>query len=155
MQFLGLILSVAGTAVSVVNSNQEAENASTLANIEAEELRQQASEEEARVRRMNRVELARQRATLAKSGVALEGTPLDQLVRNANELEQDAVNASRGILRKEAAAVNYGRSALAAGRSQMVASLISGASSAYAGYSNYGLLRRTPPTTYSGGGPAY
>jgi hypothetical protein len=91
---------------------------------------------------MNRVELARQRASLAKTGVQIEGTPLDQLVRNASELEQNAINARRGLLRSADVEERFGRSALRSGRTQALASLLAGASNVYGQYQQSSLLRR-------------
>ena len=141
MQALPMILMAVGTAASVAGQSQAASAQAAAAETNANALREQASTEEARIRRMNRVELARQRATLAKSGVAVEGTPLDQLVRNANELEQNAVNARRGLLRSADLEDRGGRNALGTGRTQALASLFAGASNAYGSYRQTSLLR--------------
>jgi hypothetical protein len=142
VEAIPLIIMAAGTALQASSQAQAAGAANAAAQENALNLRQQASEEEACVRRMNRVELARQRASLAKTGVRLEGTPLDQLVRNASELEQNAINARRGLLRAADVEQRYGRSALSSGRTQALASLLAGASNMYGQYQQSSLLRR-------------
>ena len=142
MQAIPLIIMAAGTALQASGQAQAAGAQNAAAQENASALQMQASEEEARVRRMNRVELSRQRASLAKSGVSLEGTPLDQLVRNASELEQNAINARRGLLRAADVENRSGRSALGTGRTQALASLLAGASNVYGQYQQSSLLRR-------------
>jgi len=144
MQALPLILMAVGTAFSVSGQQQAASAEAAAAETNANALRDQAATEEGRIRRMNRVEMARQRATLAKSGIAPTGTPLDQLVRNAAELEQNAINARRGLLRSADLETRTGRSALGVGRTRSLAALFAGGSAAYGQYQQSSLLRTGP-----------
>jgi hypothetical protein len=137
----------------VAGQARQANAAADAATRESRQRLEQAAEEEARQRRFNRVELARQRSTLAKSGVRLEGTPLEQLVRNANELEQNAINARRGLLREAKEAARAAGEIRTAGRYNIAAGIIGGAANAYGSYATSSLLRQgtpyTPPKTAS------
>lgn len=138
-----LAVTVAGAGVAMAGSVQQAKATEAAAEANAKMIREQASEEEARVRRINRIELGRYRASVAKSGVQLAGSPLEQIVRAAGELERNALGARRGL--------QVAHNELVAGRATSRAQLIGGVGSglmaiAGAGAQSY---RPKPPSTAS------
>ena len=140
----------------MAGQSQAAHAEAQAASLNADAINAQATTEAARLQRMNRVELARQRASIAQSGVQLEGSTLEQIVRNANELEQNVSNVMLGAKRDAMLEHLRGRNALGAGRTQMLATLLAGASSGYGAYSQSSLLRTGSPapatSNYSAGG---
>jgi len=145
LQIGGAIMAAGAGVAQASAARAEASAAASAAAFNERQAREEAGEQESAFRRDAARELARQRSNLAKSGVALEGTPLDQLVRNANELEQTAVGIRRGLITEAMLARMTGRNALAQGRRASTGALLGGFAQAGGmiaqGYSS-GLLRR-------------
>lgn len=118
-----LAVTIAGAGVATAGSIQQAKATEAAADANAKAMREQAGIEEARVRRINRIELGRYRASVAKSGVQLAGSPLEQIVRAAGEMERNAINARRGLVRASDIERITGR---ATSRAQLVGGIGSG-----------------------------
>jgi hypothetical protein len=91
---------------------------------------QEGYAEEARRRREARRELAQERVTFAKAGVALEGSPLELLAQNAMELEREALDARLAGLRGYDVEKRQAKKLYRSARKQGLASLLSGVAGA-------------------------
>jgi len=143
-----VVVSVAGTAVSVYAQNQAADAAETTAMLNANEQKKQANREaEVAAENARRAErektryLASQRAQLAASGLAMEGTPLAVLGDTAQALElqildlgSEAANRMRALRQGAALSLYEGKSQASALRTQSIATGLDGLSSAAGGY---------------------
>lgn len=100
-QLIPVIIAVAATAVSTTFQVRASNAQEAQFKYAARLKREQASAEEARVRRQSAIELGRQRAVLGKLGIdPTAGSPLEQLARNAGEAERGAVFARAGLLQE-------------------------------------------------------
>ncbi len=107
LQFGGALFQ-AKSAIDQAKVEQDAFEASARFNTAV--ATREAAREEARVRRGSRRKLASQRVKFAKSGVRLEGSPLQVLTDNAAEFEVDAMNVridghNQGLLERQRAGV--------------------------------------------------
>lgn len=119
---VGSVVSVIATVVSAYGSAQASESAEDQAKYAARVARDQAAAEEAEVRRKGQQEIGRQRAVLGKLGVLpTAGTPLEQLARNAGEVERAAVQARAGLL-TEASLFDIQARSISAQKGYLVAS---------------------------------
>ena len=134
-------LLIASTAVSAIGAisqgvaaQQAAEFNAAIARQNAEIERQRATLQEETERRRSRALLGAQRATFAKAGVTLEGTPLLVQQETAAEAELDAriirhggqLNVARELARARAERFG-GRAALSAGLFRAGTTLLTGA----------------------------
>jgi hypothetical protein len=145
---ISTVVSLAGTAVSVYAQNQAADAAETTAMLNANEQKKQANREaEVAAENARRAErektryLASQRAQLAASGLAMEGTPLAVLGDTAQALElqildlgSEAANRMRALRQGAALSLYEGKSQASALRTQSIATGLDGLSSAAGGY---------------------
>lgn len=141
-------VSVIGTGVSVYAQQQAADAAETTATINANEQRRQASAEaEVAAENARRAEqekaryLATQRAQLAASGLAMEGTPLAVLGETAAALEMEVLDIGHAAAARQRAlrigaqnTLFEGANTASALRLQSVATGISGLGDAAGGY---------------------
>lgn len=98
---VGLIVGIAGTAVSTAYSVKASKTQEDISDYQARLAREQAAAEEAAARRKAQQELGRERAVLGKLGIVpTKGTPLEQLAYNAGEAERSAVLARSGLLQE-------------------------------------------------------
>jgi hypothetical protein len=139
---VGDVLAVAGTlgsiggALSAGNAQKAAaEQNAAMAAYEGQIAQQQATFEEAQLRRRTKLQLARQRAAIGASGLALEGSPLLALEDTAAEAELDALSiryaANLAGVRSSAQAARdraAGRAAQQQGRLDAVGAAFGGAS---------------------------
>lgn len=97
---IGVVIAAAGAATSAVRANQQADaqqkafeyNAAVERN-NAILAKRESGFQADRIRKRNRILLSRQKATYAKGGVALDGTPEDVIFDSAIEGELDALAA--------------------------------------------------------------
>jgi hypothetical protein len=141
---ISTVVSLAGTAVSVYAQNQAADAAETTAMLNANEQKKQANREaEVAAENARRAErektryLASQRAQLAASGLAMEGTPIAVLGDTAQALElqildmgSEAANRMRALRQGAALSVYEGQATASSLRTQSIATGLSGTSSA-------------------------
>lgn len=92
----GLTASAVGSGVAAAGSIQQGQAAADAAKTQAQIALDEGRLEESRIRRASRRELAAQENAFRRSGIALEGSPLDLLAQNAGEMERNAVNVRRG-----------------------------------------------------------
>lgn len=147
---LALAASVIGTGLSVYGQVQAASAAKATgkynAKIQQDQAKQemQAMGENARRKtRENARILGQQRAALAQSGLAMEGTPLAILGESAMTLHRDildmgytAANKSRELQAAASMSLYTGKQQSSAGMLSAVGTGISGVASAAAGYGN-------------------
>jgi len=149
MWFIGIstVVSVVGTAVAVKGSMDAADAAETTAAMNANEQRRQAAKEaETAAENARRAEqeksryLASQRAQLAASGLAMEGTPLAVLGDTAVALElqildigADAAARQRALRQGAALSLYEGKSQASALRAEGIATGLQGTTSALTG----------------------
>ena len=140
-------ISAIGTGISVKASNDAADAAENVAAMNANEQRKQAAKEaDVAAENARRAEqektryLATQRAQLAASGLAMEGTPLAVLGDTAQALElqimdlgADAAARQRALRQGAALSIYEGKSQASALRTEGIATGIRGASSALTG----------------------
>lgn len=145
---ISTVVSLAGTAVAVIAQNQAADAAENVAQMNANEQRAQAAKEaETAAENARRAErektryLATQRAQLAASGLAMEGTPLAVLGDTAQALEMqildmgaEAAARQRALRQGAALSIYEGKSQASALRTESIATGLSGVSSAAGGY---------------------
>ena len=98
----GIILGLASTAFSFFGQRQQARAAEQAAEYNArvkenEAIReeQESREERRRIRMAGKKEIAKQRARIAKSGTAFEGTPLLALAESATNIELGIADEAR------------------------------------------------------------
>ena len=87
---------------------------------------EEAAVEAARRRRLARRETGREIAVFGKSGVTLEGSPLDFIVANAAERERDAVNVEIAARRTAGLDLARARNVRRAGETRSGAALLTG-----------------------------
>ena len=87
------IASIGGTVMSAMGAAQQADAQAQSAAYNAQMARNEAQAEEARRRREAARQMGEMRTGIAKSGVAMEGTPLMVLAQSAEEAEIDALTA--------------------------------------------------------------
>ena len=143
-----VVISAVGTGVSMKASADAADAAENVAAMNANEQRKQAAKEaETAAENARRAEqeksryLATQRAQLAASGLAMEGTPLAVLGDTAMALElqildlgADAAARQRALRQGAALSIYEGKSQASALRTEAVATGLQGASSITSGY---------------------
>lgn len=123
VSFLGSLLESSGIRA-------EGEGSAAAARYNAKLAEQEGYAEEARTRREGMRYLASRAVSASKSGVALEGTPLEALIADAETIERDAISAryqGRDTARLERSA---GRAAQSSARRGSAAAIISGLSNA-------------------------
>lgn len=140
-------ISAIGTGVSMKASADAADAAENVAAMNANEQRKQANKEaETAAENARRAEqektryLATQRAQLAASGLAMEGTPLAVLGDTAQALElqimdlgADAAARQRALRQGAALSIYEGKSQASALRTEAIATGLKGTSSALTG----------------------
>jgi len=162
---ISTVVTLAGTAVSVYAQQQAADAAETTAMLNANEQRAQANREaEVAAENARRAErektryLASQRAQLAASGLAMEGTPLAVLGDTAEALElqildmgSEAANRMRALRQGAALSIYEGKSQASALRTESIATGLSGVASAAGGYAKASgsIAPKTSATTSS------
>jgi hypothetical protein len=128
---VGLIAGVGGSLLQA-KSAIDAGNAEYKAGmLNAQLARQEGYAEETRRRREMRRELSSEAVAYAKAGVSTtEGSPLELLAQNAQELERDALDARLQGLRGYSVARKQANQAYKASRKQALAAVLSGVSGA-------------------------
>jgi uncharacterized protein HemX len=155
-----LAVAAVGTGVAVYGQQQAADAAEATGKYNAKIQRQQATQEgqvAAENARRKAAENARiigaQRAALAQSGLAMEGTPLavlgetnDMLELELMDLGYDASQRSRSLLAGASMSAWQGSAGAAAGRMASYGTAIGGIASAGMGYAEAGgyLAPKTP-----------
>ena len=143
-----VVISAVGTGVSMKASADAADAAENVAMLNANEQKKQANREaEVAAENARRAErektryLASQRAQLAASGLAMEGTPLAVLGDTAQALElqildlgSEAATRMRALRQGAALSLYEGKSQASALRTQSIATGLDGLSSAAGGY---------------------
>lgn len=160
---IAAITSVVGTGISFYGQRQAAAAAEATGKYNAQLQRNQAKQEmdvagenARRKTRENARILGMQRAALAQSGLAMEGTPLAVLGESAMTLHRDildigfdASNKARSMNAGANMSLYTGRQQASSIRTNAIASGISGLTSAAMGYGNAkGLF--APPSTSKG-----
>ena len=124
----------AGTAVSAAGAIQSSQAQAAAFEYQGEIARRQAEYAEARYRERSQRLLSSQRTAIAKSGVTIEGTPLEVMTKTAEDAELDALAIRYGGITAQQAARFEAGSARTAGRYRAVSNLLTGAGqTAYAG----------------------
>lgn len=141
-QYLPLLLSGAQAGGSVLSASSEIQAGGAVAaaaryNAQLALLESQSSE--ATQRRGGQRYLAQKAANAGASGVRLEGTTLDALLRDAAELEVNAINTRRAGINTARLDRSQARAALSQSKTSSYATLLSGAGSAYGTLAKYGL----------------
>jgi hypothetical protein len=93
MGTIGTIASIAGTVITAAGAANQYGSAAAAAEYNAELTRMESAAEERRRRRESQRRLGAIKGARAKSGVAMEGTPLMVLADSVAEAELDALNA--------------------------------------------------------------
>lgn len=119
-----------GGVLKAKGSLDQAEAAAQAAEFNRAKALQDASAEEARIRREARKELGRRALGAAKAGVLLEGTPLDLLAQTAAEFELEAVNARVAGANTANLERRRAKNLRKQGRSAAISELIGGTTSA-------------------------
>lgn len=141
-------ISVAGTGVSVYGQRQAASAAEATAKYNSQIQRNQSKQEmqvgaenARRKTRENARILGLQRAAVAQSGLAMEGTPLAILGESAMTLQRDildigfdAGNKARTLNAAAAMSIYNGKQQASALRTESIATGLSGVASAASGY---------------------
>lgn len=149
---ISTVVSLIGTGVSMKASADAADAAENVAAMNANEQRKQANKEaETAAENARRAEqektryLATQRAQLAASGLAMEGTPLAVLGDTAQALElqimdlgADAAARQRALRQGAALSIYEGKSQASALRTEAIATGLQGVSSAGMGAAKAG-----------------
>ena len=125
---LGLKLS--GAAFQAHGAKTTSEAIEDASNFNAKQARKAGALEAARIRRFGRRQEGLQKVHFAKAGVQLSGSPLEFMVRDAEQFERDAVSAQ--IDANATAALDESRAdnARTIGRQRSLASLITGVADA-------------------------
>jgi hypothetical protein len=154
VSILGIVASLASSAVTTHSSIQQNEAQEDILKYQARVERDQAAQVESRARRQAQVELGRQRAVLGKLGVLpTAGSPLEQLAYNAGEAERGAVLAGRGLL-NQASLLQAQSSVVSSQRGYLAtAGVLSGITTA-AEYASP-LLQQRPRTSSTHAGQPY
>lgn len=145
MAWAPIALSLAGSAVSVAGALSQANVAqatgeynAAMAEENAVLARSQAAEQETRYRTAARKQLGAMRAAYGKSGVTMEGSPMDVLTESAYTAELDALTIREGGRAKAAAYESEAAISRLQGKTQQqggyysaAAELLSGSTQAY------------------------
>ena len=115
-----------GTILNVMSQLSQGSTAERLAEREAEQARMQGREREKLIRKSGARAKGRLRAAIGKSGVTLEGSPMDALAESAMNIEMDAINARYGAESQAQATEFEGQARKRASRVGAAASLLSG-----------------------------
>lgn len=97
-QIVGGILGSGGALLGGIGERQNAEAAKKAAKFNAKLARREGFREEARIRSVGRREASENVTRVAKSGVRLEGSPLEVLANNAALVEAEALRARQAGL---------------------------------------------------------
>lgn len=136
------ILGMAGNTVSSIGAQKTLAAEERAANLNRAIVLREGAREEARIRREGRRQASRNVTRVAKSGVRLEGSPLDVLVDNAGKVEREAIRVrqakflSAELLRKRANAIQD------AGDLALISSSISGGRQAVKAFDTSGRQQR-------------
>jgi hypothetical protein len=146
--------SVAGTGVAVYGQQQAAKTAkemgeynAKLAESQAAQVDMDARESVKRRREQNRRFLGMQRTAYAKSGVTIDGTPLEVMAETAGILELEALDASRQATQQTRALRAQGAYDRRVGSNQARAAYIGAGSSLLSGTSNTAYMGYQVSTT--------
>lgn len=152
---LALVAMLAGTALSAKGEQQQAEAAHDAAIYNARLAKMQANEEAERIRETSAITQGINVTRVAKSGVRLEGSPLDVLVSNSFQQARQANNAIRAgeaysrLARMEAKnATEAGQYAVGSSVLQGVGSYFGGSSFTFAGGAGGSGATRLPGSLY-------
>ena len=98
----GGIALIGGSLLQGAGARQAAEGEEKRAKFNAKLAKREGFREEARIRRIGRIEAEDNVTRVAKSGVRLEGSPLEVLADNAAKVEEEALRARQaGLLSSE------------------------------------------------------
>lgn len=157
-------IAIAGTAVSIYGQKQSADAAKATAKYNADMQRSQALQETAvaaenarrKTRESARV-IGEQRAALAQSGLAMEGTPLAILGESATTLQRDvldigyeASNKARSLIAGADMSLWTGKQQAKAANIEMVGTGLKGIGGAISGYGQAAGLFAPKATTGQG-----
>lgn len=118
---------VAGTAVSVAGQLAQGDAAEAMAKRQAELERRQGVQRERLIRKQGERAKGRLRAAVGKSGVTMEGSPMEALAESAMNIEMDALNARYGASEAATMALAQGDAQKSAAQLGAATSLLSGA----------------------------
>lgn len=138
---LAALVSAGGVVYSAQQQKKTADYRAKLAEEAGEEVQAGTEVEKARAEREGKRLLARQRAMYAKSGVKMEGSPLEVLADTQAELDLDQMIIEHGGMSRASAYERegmflrqQGKSAQTAGYIGAGSSLLSGLSSTFSSY---------------------
>ena len=114
-----------GGVVSAVGAQAEAEAAKNAAKFNARLSTIEAAEQSERVRAIGRQEASNNVTRIAKSGVRIEGSPLEVMAENAANLERQLQNIERGNFIKQISAQAQAKSARTAAKLAVAGSIAS------------------------------
>jgi hypothetical protein len=137
------VLAIVGGVVQGVGQKQQAEAQAEAVEKEGRQQLRDAYAEERAIRRRRALVQGEARSAIGRSGVQIEGSPLDFLAQNAAEIEVEAlsvrtygINAQRQARAVASGLRNEGRTALYAG-------ILGGVSSGLSAYASAGGTFRT------------
>ena len=133
MGILGSILGGAGGIMGGIGGAQAAKAQAQQADFNAKLAKRAGFDEEARVRSIGRREASENVTRVAKSGVRLEGSPLEVLSENASKVEAQALRARQAGLLAEAMFKQQEQGFQQASTMALVGGLLGGASSVAGG----------------------
>jgi hypothetical protein len=152
---VGIVAAVVSTTVSTTLAVRQSNTEEDYAKYAARLSRDKAAEEEAAFRRKANLELGRERAQLGKLGIIpTAGSPLEQLARNAGEVERGAVLVRRGLL-EEASLYEINAAAISSQRGLLAASNVLSGIGAAARAASPLLQRKPPPPSGNSAGSPY
>lgn len=127
-----LALMAGGTLMNVYGQYQQGKAAEKAAEYNARIQEITGRQKESLIRRQGRKELSRIRTAVSKSGVRMEGSPMEVLAESAANIEMDALNARFGMETGATATRAEGKSRKRGANLSAAAQLLSGAGSTYA-----------------------
>ena len=114
-----------GGVVSAVGAQAEAEAAKNAAKFNARLSTIEAAEQSERVRAIGRQEASNNVTRIAKSGVRIEGSPLEVMAENAANVERQLQNIERGNFIKQISAQAQAKSARTSAKLAVASSVAS------------------------------
>lgn len=151
MGALGLVVMLAGTAMSAVGAHEEGQAAKRAAAYNARAASAEAASQTARIHEVASRVRAENVTRIAKSGVEMRGSPLEVLAYNAKQAKREADSIHRSTQAYNNIQHKIGQSAVTAARWNIAGSVLRGAGSAIQG-SGYTFAGGTTQAAGAGGG---
>ena len=137
MGALGLVLTLAGTAVEAVGAYEQGQAVKQAANANARYVAMESAAEQERVHRMASRVQAENVTRIAKSGVTLSGSPLQVLATNARETSRQVNSMIRASVAQQNLLHREGQNAVEAARWKMASGILRGVGGGISGSTDF------------------